>query len=85
MEIESSSGSDSTSSSYDSDGSAPDLLTQGTTELVPQGKEFYRHVKSGIVHKCKLDVLVSSCNPFLLECGRFSSEDRFNTEHKEER
>lgn len=56
IEIESSSGSDSDSSesSTTSSSSAQDVAKgqHPYTEVVPAGHEFYRHAKSGIVHKC---------------------------------
>ena len=33
----------------------------GYTEHVPEGKDFFKHVKSGIVHWCKSGELVSNC------------------------
>ena len=65
VQIESSSGSDSSSSSYYSDSSSTEqpVRTESVrfTEEVPPDMDFYKHVKSGIVHCCKLDETVSKC------------------------
>lgn len=67
IQIDSSPGSES--SSYSSDGSDSDssqpLAAVSTkvvfSEQVPADKDFYRHVRSGILHCCKLGGAVSSC------------------------
>lgn len=65
VEIESSSGSDSSSSdessSSDSDGPAPVRHEPQFREDVPANLDFYKHVKSGIVHACSRDDTVSKC------------------------
>ena len=65
VQIDSSSGSDSTSSSYDSESSVSHVPAKEQsvryTETIPQGVDFYRHAKNGIVHKCQLGSQVSSC------------------------
>ena len=65
VEIESSSGSSSdsdTSESY-STSSEPVAQAEGpqVVELIPEGIDFFRHVKSGLVHSCKAGEQVSSC------------------------
>eukprot|EP00435_Cladocopium_sp_Y103_P016340 s3870_g4.t1 len=65
VEIESSSGSDSESTSSDSDSSTSSTVQQAQgphmVEHVPEGLEFYRHVKSGLVHSCKEGQEISTC------------------------
>ena len=65
VEIESSSGSESSSSSseYDSSSSEDIVQAQGpqVVEHVPEGIEYYRHVKSGLVHSCTLGQAVAAC------------------------
>ena len=67
IEIDSSSGSSSGDDGSSSD-SGSDVL-QGSiirdfpkyVESIPEGLEFFKHVKSGIVHKCKDGSRVSAC------------------------
>eukprot|EP00435_Cladocopium_sp_Y103_P020392 s3652_g5.t1 len=65
VEIESSSGSDSESSSTDSDSSTSSTIVQAQgpqmVEHVPEGFDYYRHVKSGLVHSCVEGQDVSTC------------------------
>lgn len=64
VEIDSSSGSDSESTTSESSSSS-ELLPQpnqpGFKEFVPEGIDFFRHVKSGILHACKTKETVSRC------------------------
>ena len=84
VEIDSSSGSDSSSSSYDSDSCSTEQLTRNQavryTESVPQGLDYCRHVKGGIVHRCESETKVSMCK---LSMGRnFRMLDReFHISH----
>lgn len=64
VEIESSSGSDSESSSSESTSSTelePQKDQPRFIEHVPDEFDFYRHVKSGILHACKRNELASKC------------------------
>eukprot|EP00435_Cladocopium_sp_Y103_P038535 s2564_g10.t1 len=65
VEIESSSGSDSSSSSSESESSSTEVVAKDQsvrfTESVPEGLDYFRHAKSGIVHSCKLNEVVSKC------------------------
>eukprot|EP00435_Cladocopium_sp_Y103_P035683 s1901_g9.t1 len=65
VEIESSSGSDSSSSSSESESSSTETLSKDQpvryVEHVPEAMDYYKHLKSGIVHGCKLGETVSSC------------------------
>ena len=65
IQIESSSGSDSDSSSYESsDEVAKEPATLAhprCTEDVPADKDFYRHCKSGIIHSCEAGKRVALC------------------------
>mmetsp|Transcript_28330 Transcript_28330/g.46610 ORF Transcript_28330/g.46610 Transcript_28330/m.46610 type:complete len:825 (+) Transcript_28330:1-2475(+) len=65
VEIESSSGSSSSSSSYESSSSDDSpVANRGRvvfTEHVPEGRDFFKHIKSGIVHSCKVGETVSVC------------------------
>ena len=65
VEIESSSGSDSSTTSTGSETSSSEEVVQAqgpqVVEFVPEGVDFYRHVKSGIVHSCKIGESVAGC------------------------
>ena len=65
VEIESSSGSDSdsstSSSQSDSSSDVPQAQGPRVIEDVPDGLDYHRHVKSGLVHKCKAGELVTGC------------------------
>ena len=65
VEIESSSGSDSSTTSTESETSSSEEVVQAqgpqVVEFVPEGVDFYRHVKSGLVHSCKIGESVASC------------------------
>ena len=66
VQIDSSSGSDDESSSTSSDTSSiseaePDAKRARFSEDVPEGFEFFRHCKSGIVHKCAVSQNLSQC------------------------
>ena len=65
VEIESSSGSESETSSSDDDSSSSDTAAHGqgpqTVEDVPEGLEYYKHAKSGLVDCCKVGELVTMC------------------------
>ena len=65
VEIESSSGSDSDSSSYDSSSDVErELATFENpkyTEDVPVDRDYYRHYKSGILHSCEAGKKTAAC------------------------
>ena len=67
IEIDSSSGSDSDSSSSHSDSSEREVAVErprapvAFSEDVPGDKDFYKHVKSMIVHSCALNSKISAC------------------------
>jgi hypothetical protein len=66
VEIDSSTGSESDSSSSASYSSSteeqePEEKRARHIEEVPEGHEFFKHVKSGIVHSCATGQLVSQC------------------------
>eukprot|EP00435_Cladocopium_sp_Y103_P017363 s2638_g4.t1 len=65
VEIESSSGSDSESSTSDSDSSSGETVAQAQgphmVEDVPEGVDYYKHAKSGLVHSCKTGQETTSC------------------------
>eukprot|EP00435_Cladocopium_sp_Y103_P012682 s3129_g3.t1 len=65
VEIESSSGSDSDSSTSDSESTSSETIEQAQgphmVENVPEDLEFYKHIKSGLVHSCKIGQMVTSC------------------------
>ena len=65
VEIESSSGSDSDSSSSSDDSSSSGTVVQAqgphVVEDVPEGVEYYKHAKSGLVHSCKLGESFTKC------------------------
>ena len=66
VQIDSSSGSDSDSSTSSTDSSSPEVAQPDAKrakhlEEVPIGVDFYKHTKSGIVHRCDTGQSVSSC------------------------
>eukprot|EP00435_Cladocopium_sp_Y103_P045867 s1982_g13.t1 len=65
VEIESSSGSDSETSSTDSESSSSETVAQAqgphVVEDVPNGLDFYKHTKSGLVHSCQEGQETTSC------------------------
>ena len=65
VEIESSSGSSSDSDTSDSYSTSSEPVAQAegpqVIEMIPDGTDFFRHVKSGLVHSCKVGEQVSSC------------------------
>ena len=66
IEIDSSSGSDSSYSSDSSDSDSSQHLVETPSiafeEHVPESKDYYRHVKSGILHSCLLGAKTSACS-----------------------